>query len=137
MLLPFSMATQAGEVVLHTTEQAEDNFRSYVLACRAMKLTHIYRIPRKLTPNGDGTWFGTYETNLLRHGARMADPYISTAKLSLDDGVWKMSSILGARGHSDWTGVTPKEETRRRNRSRSIAEPPDGQSKHMPQKEPR
>ena len=53
----------------------------------------------------DGTWLGTYETRLLANGLLATDPYISTALLSWNGNVVRMSSILNGRGHHEWTGA--------------------------------
>ena len=107
VVFPFSMITRAGPVVLTTPEQLEDNFNLYLKACDAMGLDQIVRKPISLELCPDGSWIGTYETNLLRHGQRTIEPYVSSALLHIEDGQFRMSSILNARGHADWTGVMP------------------------------
>ena len=107
MILPFSMVTPDGTVVLEDRDQAETNFKLYLLASECMALTHVVRTPRDFSPNKDGSWRGTYETNLIRNGVRMAAPYQSTAVLWRTGGTWKMSKILNARGHYTWTDVKP------------------------------
>jgi len=72
-----------------------------------MQLDEIYRTPISLEDCGDGTFIGTYETNLLRQGVRATPPYTSSALMVIRDGKFCMTSILNARGHYDWTGVHP------------------------------
>ena len=105
--LPFSMVTQAGPVVLETVDELRDNFDLYIVACKSMHLDNIVRLPISLEDCQDGTWLGTYQTHLMSGGQRATDPYTSTAMMSQYAGVWKMTSILNARGHHQWTGQSP------------------------------
>jgi len=103
--LPFSIITRDGPVVMTSDDQVSANFDNYVAACEAMSLNMISRRPISLEDCADGTWLGTYETRLLANGLLATDPYVSTALLSRNEGVVRMSSILNGRGHHDWTGV--------------------------------
>lgn len=105
LVLPFSIITRAGPVVMDTDTAVSTNFDNYLAACEAMSLSMISRRPISLEDCADGTWLGTYETRLLANGLLATDPYVSTALLSRHDGVVRMSSILNGRGHHEWTGV--------------------------------
>ncbi|ABG30951.1 hypothetical protein CEP88_16500 [Roseobacter denitrificans] len=107
VLYPFSLITSAGAIVIENDDELRDNFELYLQACDAMQLDRIYRVPLGLEACSDGTWLGSYETNLLRNGMRATAPYRSTALLHKNaDGI-RMSSIMNARGHHDWTGKQP------------------------------
>lgn len=108
IVYPFSLITTAGTVVINSDVELKENFDLYLQACDAMQLDSILRVPVGLEDCNDGTWLGSYETNLLRNGARATAPYTSTALLHMVSGKLKMSSIMNARGHHDWTGKQPK-----------------------------
>ena len=107
IIYPLSLITAQGPIVLHSKEDAQENFDLYLQACEVMRLDHIYRRPISLEDCRDGQFIGTYETNLLSHGVRATPPYTSSAMLQLRDGQFCMQSILNARGHHDWTGKQP------------------------------
>ncbi|AEI95416.1 hypothetical protein RLO149_c034750 [Roseobacter litoralis Och 149] len=108
VLYTFSLITSAGPIVIKTDDELRENFALYLQACDAMQLDRIFRVPLGLEECSDGTWLGSYETNLLRNGMRATAPYKSTALLHLRaDGI-RMSSIMNARGHHDWTGKQPE-----------------------------
>jgi len=103
ILLPFTLVTARGSEVFASESALERNFSLYLDACTIMSLDAIHRRPISLELCRDGLWLGTYETNLMSHGKRATDPYQSTALLHpLRDGT-RMSSIMNARGHHDWT----------------------------------
>ncbi|WP_299498643.1 hypothetical protein [uncultured Roseobacter sp.] len=107
IILPISMVTKDGPVFLSTEEELRKNFDHYLTACDIMQLDNIYRRPLGLENCMDGTWIGTYETNLMRKNLRAAPPFTSSALLvSTDEGI-KLAAILNARGHHEWTGVWP------------------------------
>lgn len=107
VIYPFSLITSAGPVVILNDAELRENFELYLSACDTMQLDDIVRTPVCLEDCMDGSWMGTYETNLLSHGVRATPPYTSTALLQDVFGKFKMKSILNARGHHDWTGKQP------------------------------
>ena len=107
VIYPFSLITSKGPVVIGNDAQLLDNFKLYLHARDAMKLDQILRHPLSIEDCADGSFIGTYETNLLSHGVRATAPYTSSALLVEQDGIFKMTSILNARGHHDWTGKQP------------------------------
>lgn len=106
ILLPFSFVTRSGPVFLRDDASVARNFELYLEAMDVMALTLITREPRQLENCQDGTWLGTYRTRLMRGPQLATAPYTSTALLHPDDaGCFRASSILNARGHSEWTGL--------------------------------
>ena len=71
-----------------------------------MALDFVDRTPISLEECPDGTWLGTFQTRLLSQEILATKPYTSTALLQMSDGRLRMSSMLNARGHFEWTGVT-------------------------------
>jgi len=108
ILLPFTIVSEPRPTVLETWEQVEINFGHYLIACQAMKLDLIDRTPMSIEHCDDGSVIATYRTEMLSHGMRATDPYVASALLHETPTGWRMSSILNARGHHDWTGAKPK-----------------------------
>lgn len=104
VLYPLTLITSSGPILISSDESLRRNFDLYQTACKTMHLDAIVRTPMKLEDCRDGTWIGTYETNLLSQGTRVTPPYVSSALLRDVSGTFKMISVLNARGHQDWTG---------------------------------
>jgi len=107
IILPFSLVTASGPVVLVDDVALRENFGHYLTACDLMMLDRIYRRPISFETCPDGTMIGTFETNLMHRGQRATAPYVSSALLHDRDGTLKMSSMLNARGHHHETGIMP------------------------------
>ena len=107
ILMPFTMVTVRGSRTFATEADLQKDFSLYLDACKIMSLDRIYRRPISIEECRDGLWLGTYETNLMSGGQRATDPYVSTGLLHpLSDGI-RLSAILNARGHQDWTSGAP------------------------------
>ncbi|GAA6178975.1 hypothetical protein NBRC116594_04130 [Shimia sp. NS0008-38b] len=102
--LPLSLITKSNAVVLETEDAVVENFALYLQAVDVMGLDLIHRTPISLEKCPDGTWLGTFQTRLLRQETLTTPPYTSTALLHDIDGRFAMSSMLNARGHTEWTG---------------------------------
>ena len=107
IIYPMSLITAQGPVILSSEPEARENFGLYLQACTIMRLDDIYRTPISLEDCKDGSFIGTYETNLLSRGARATAPYTSSVLLRIHDNRFCMKSIMNARGHHDWTGKQP------------------------------
>lgn len=105
--LPFSLITQSGPVTLTTDDEVKENFALYLKAKEAIHYDLIVRKPVNFETCPDGTVIATYHNEFLYHGLRVRAPYTASALLHPDDGVWRMSSILNALGHHQWTGKHP------------------------------
>ncbi|MGP6089526.1 hypothetical protein [Antarctobacter jejuensis] len=108
LLLPFSMVTSDGPVTLTSESDVERNFRLYMQAFDEMALDLVHREPLNIEHCPDGTVLATYRTHLMSKGLRAAPAYVSTALLQNENDGWRMSAILNARGHHQWTGRPPK-----------------------------
>ncbi|WP_299420173.1 hypothetical protein [uncultured Shimia sp.] len=105
LILPFSLITKLKPIVLRTEDAVAHNFQQYRLAVEMMNMDLIDRVPITLEECPDGTWLGTFRTRMLSGPNLATAPYTSTALLHNIDGRFRMSSMLNARGHQDWTGV--------------------------------
>ncbi|MCC1493252.1 hypothetical protein [Cognatishimia sp. F0-27] len=108
MILPFSMVTATGPVLLETEADVERNFNLYLTASDVMHLTNVVRAPLSAELCFDGTVIATYKTELISNSQRVTAPYTASALMHPTSDGWKMSSILNARGHHDWTGQHPQ-----------------------------
>jgi hypothetical protein len=104
LALPLSLITKSGPVVLTSDEAVARNFQLYLRASDAMSLDMVDRTPLSLEACDDGTWLGTFRTRLLSGGHLATSPYTSTSLMHENAGHLRMSSMLNARGHNDWTG---------------------------------
>lgn len=105
--LPFTFVTKDGPVLLSDLDAAKVNFDHYLTAIDVMRLDMISRRAVSLEDCKDGTFIGTYVTELLSHGKRATEPYTSSVLLHPSDAGWRMSAVMNARGHHQWTGQTP------------------------------
>lgn len=106
LILPFSIITKHGPILLETESAVERNFGLYLKAMDAMGLDLVDRHALSLEDCEDDTWLGTFRTRLVRNNNLATPPYTSTALLRLCDGRLRMSSMLNGRGHYDWTGIS-------------------------------
>ncbi|MBO9473179.1 hypothetical protein J7413_06470 [Shimia sp. R10_1] len=105
LLLPFSLITKRAPIILRTEAAVAENFALYLRAMDLMNGDFVDRAPIGLEQCPDGSWLGTFQTRLLSREQLAADPYTSTALLRVQNNRFRMSSMLNARGHYDWTGV--------------------------------
>lgn len=105
LILPFSLITKTRPIVISSETAVSENFNQYLVAVKMMNLDLIDRTPINLEKCPDGTWLGTFRTRMLSGAHLATSPYISTALLHDAQGRFRMSSMLNARGHQDWTGV--------------------------------
>ena len=108
LILPFSIITPTGPVLIDTEKAVAKNFNLYLQAMDILNIEMVCRNIISLEDCRDGTWLGTFQTRLLSSGILVTAPYTSTALLQLKDKEFRMSSMLNGRGHSEWTGVNDR-----------------------------
>ncbi|MDA5556876.1 hypothetical protein [Shimia sp. MMG029] len=109
LVLPFSLITKSEHVTLETEEAIAENFELYLKARDAMCVDFVDRTPISLEPCPDGTWHGTFQTRLLGNETLITPPYTGTALMMVIEDRFRMSSVLNARGHKEWTDVIKSE----------------------------
>lgn len=112
VLLPMTLVTKEGPITIATVEDCEAYFERSLKAQEIMRIDEIYRRAISLEDCKDGTFIGTYETQLLSHGQRVADPYTSSALIHATNDGWKFSSILNARGYLSAVSSGPETKGR-------------------------
>ena len=105
LILPFSIVTQKGPVVLTNSAALHRNFEHYLDAMKIMQIDVVDRSIVSFEDCKDGTILGTFQTRLVSNGMLRTAPYTATALLQRIDGRLRMSSMLNGRGHHEWTGV--------------------------------
>lgn len=104
LLLPLSIVTKDGPVLMPDKAAVEQNFQHYLTAIDRMSIDLVDRSVVSLENCQDGTWLGTFQSRLVSKGTLATAPYTSTALLQFRDYKFRMSSMLNGRGHSEWTG---------------------------------
>lgn len=105
LVLPVTVVSQDTTLLLETEDDVARNFQDYVKAVDAMSLDKVFRRPLSLQECDDGSFVGTYETNLLSMGQRIVEPYVSSMLLlNTPDGL-RIQSIMNARGPRDWLAL--------------------------------
>lgn len=105
LILPLSIVTKTGPIVLADDEAVARNFALYLKASEIMDLDFVDRSAIAIEDCNDGSWLGTFQTRLLSKNILATAPYTSTALLQLVESRFCMSSMLNGRGHSEWTRV--------------------------------
>ncbi|THH38516.1 hypothetical protein E4Z66_02810 [Aliishimia ponticola] len=100
--LPLDLITRTGLVSLRSEDELEQNFSTYIDLMAASQLSQIVRTEVGLEQCDEENWIGTYDTDLLRKGTRISPRYRSSMLMRWESGKFRASSILNARGHSDW-----------------------------------
>lgn len=106
-LLPFALVTPDGPITITTHEELMFHFDLYVKSYEILRVDAIFRRVISLEDCRDGSFIGTYETELLSHGTRVAEPYVSSVLVHDTPEGWKASSILNARGYQNTSEHSP------------------------------
>lgn len=104
IVYPFTLVTASGPLAISGDSDLRATFEMYLISYDAMRLDEMVHTPRSLQDCKDGTWIGTYETNLLSKGTRVVAPFTSSALMVREAGAFKMMSILNAYGPHDQIG---------------------------------
>ena len=105
LVLPFSFVTKDGTLVLNDIDELRHNFDLYLKAVEIMKPDVIDRSIVGFEHCDDGSILGTFRTRVVRDGILIIEPYEGTALLRRIDGRLRMSALLHARGHHEWTAM--------------------------------
>lgn len=105
LILPFTIVTQKGPVVLANSAALHRNFAHYLQAIEILQIDVIDRSIVSFETCEDGTILGTFQTRLVSNGMLSTDLYTATALLQRIDERLRMSSMLNGRGHHEWTGI--------------------------------
>ena len=103
LILPFSFVTKDGTLVLRDIDELQHNFDLYLKTVEIMKPDVIDRSIVGFEHCDDGSILGTFRTRVVCNDILIIEPYEGTALLRRIDGRLRMSALLNARGHYEWT----------------------------------
>lgn len=99
--LPFVMSTQNSRTVLNSREDLRAGYDAWVQMIEGHHATHLIRTVREVQRVNPDMITTTYDTELLRHAARLMPGFTSWMMLRRVDGCWKadhlVSGIVNAR----------------------------------------
>ena len=106
--IPLTLVTSAGHIVLRDEVMLGANFLLYLKSIEIQRVDAIVRRSIALEQFDEDAFFGTYETEYLRNGLRLVEPYESTAIIRCDNDKAKISFISNALDHHRWTSIPPR-----------------------------
>ena len=97
--LPFTSITLNGQLYNGSIESLQKDWDLYSQALNTLKILQIIRKVMVIQASEEDTLIGTYQTQMFAEDRRVMAPYTSSAMLK----TWRISSIMNALGHRDWT----------------------------------
>ena len=101
--LPFTSITLNGQLNNDSVESLKKDWDLYCQALDTLKISQIIRKVIVIEVSEEDTLIGTYQTQMFAGDRRVVGPYTSSAMLNHDGKAWRISSIMNALGHRDWT----------------------------------
>ena len=100
---PFTSITLNGQLNNDSVESLKKDWDLYCQALDTLKISQIIRKVIVIEVSEEDTLIGTYQTQMFAGDRRVMGPYTSSAMLNHDGKTWRISSIMNALGHRDWT----------------------------------
>ena len=101
--LPFTSITLNGQLYNGSIESLQKDWDLYSQALNTLKILKIIRKVMVIQASEKDTLIGTYQTQMFAEDRHIVAPYTSSAMLIHDGKTWRISSIMNALGHRDWT----------------------------------
>ena len=101
--LPFTSITLKGQLNNDSVESLKKDWDLYCQALDTLKISQIIRKVIVIEDSEEDTLIGTYQTQMFAGDRRVVRPYTSSTMLNHDGKNWRISSIMNALGHRDWT----------------------------------
>lgn len=101
--LPFTSITLNGQLYNDSIESLRKDWDLYCQALDTLKISQIIRKVMVIEASEEDTLIGTYQTQMFTEDRRVVGPYTSSAMLIHDGKTGRISSIMNALGHRDWT----------------------------------
>ena len=101
--LPFTSITLNGQLYNDSIESLRKDWDLYCQALDTLKISQIIRKVMVIEASEEDTLIGTYQTQMFAEDRRVVGPYTSSAMLIHDGKTRRISSIMNALGHRDWT----------------------------------
>lgn len=101
--LPATVVTRNGTTVITSTETLKRDFEVYMREFEIHGITDMIRLVQNVQLIEGDQMTGTYTTHILRNAEPVVDPYESAMTLRLMEGTWRMTTLLNAIGHLNWS----------------------------------
>ena len=98
--LPLTVFSYEGTAVVTEEEDLRHYFHLFLAKLAQAGVTDHARVATSFYQIGPNLASCTYDTYLMRDGERVIEPYASSSTLRLDDGRWKVVSIMSALPHA-------------------------------------
>lgn len=99
---PFVLMTTTGTLIAARPADLRSGFDQFHQMLLSQGATEMIRIAEEVRPIGTSFLIGTYETNILRNGTRLFEPFRSSLTLRNRDGVWRAACIANAMTNARW-----------------------------------
>ena len=101
--LPFTSITLNGQLYNDSIESPQKDWDLYCQALDTLKISQIIRKFMVIETSEEDTLIGTYQTQMFAEDRHVVEPYTSSAMLIHDGKTGRISSIMNALGHRNWT----------------------------------
>ena len=101
--LPFTSITLNGQLYNDSIESPQKDWDLYCQALDTLKISQIIRKFMVIETSEEDTLIGTYQTQMFAEDRHVVGPYTSSAILIHDGKTGRISSIMNALGHRNWT----------------------------------
>ena len=101
--LSFTSITLNGQLYNDSIESPQKDWDLYCQALDTLKISQIIRKFMVIETSEEDTLIGTYQTQMFAEDRHVVGPYTSSAMLIHDGKTGRISSIMNALGHRNWT----------------------------------
>jgi len=106
--LPYHMITRQGVAAFETEEHVRRDFEIYCQEFDIHGVTDIIREVKTAELIDGDQMVGTYRTHILRGANHVVPPWDASMTLRReDDGLWRVTTIMRAIGHLNWSALNP------------------------------
>ena len=107
--LPFHLITRQGAETFATEEAVRKDFELYQQEFAIHGITDIIREAKTAEPVEYDQMVGTYRTHILRNANHVVPPWDASMTLRRENGLWRVTTVMRAIGHLNWSAVDPAE----------------------------
>ena len=101
--LPLTFESRKGTQFFTSEDDLRADFELYQKEFAIHRVTDLARIVKSAELVGSDMMVGTYRAHVLHNGTNVVPPWDSGITLKRQDGLWRVTKIMRALGHLDWT----------------------------------
>jgi hypothetical protein len=105
--LPFHMITRQGIETFDTEDAVRKDFEIYRREFEIHGVTEIIREAKTAELIDGDQMAGTYRTHIMRGANHVVPPWDASMTLRLEDGLWRVTTVMRAIGHLNWSALNP------------------------------